>query len=36
VRLRSVTFVALGHSARLNRRFAGVDHGAAVAAVGEG
>jgi len=34
VRLRSVTFAALGRSARLNRRFAGVDRGGAVATVG--
>ena len=34
VRLRSVTFAALGRSARLNRRFAGVDEGGAVATVG--
>ena len=36
VRLRSLTFAVLGRSARLNRRFAGVDHREAVAAVGEG
>jgi 2-polyprenyl-6-methoxyphenol hydroxylase-like FAD-dependent oxidoreductase len=30
LRLRSVTFAALGHSARLNRRFAGVDQDGAV------
>jgi 2-polyprenyl-6-methoxyphenol hydroxylase-like FAD-dependent oxidoreductase len=36
VLLRSVTFAALGHSARLNRRFAGVDEGGAEAAIGGG
>ena len=34
VRLRSVTFAALGRSARLNRRFAGVDLDGAVAGAG--
>jgi 2-methyl-3-hydroxypyridine 5-carboxylic acid dioxygenase len=34
VRLRSVTFAVLGHSARLNRRFAGVDQDGAAAAAG--
>jgi 2-polyprenyl-6-methoxyphenol hydroxylase-like FAD-dependent oxidoreductase len=34
--LRSVTFAALGRSARLNSRFAGVDPGRAVAADGAG
>lgn len=36
VRLRSVTFAALGRSARLNRRFVGLDLGAAAPAGGAG